>query len=539
MTPHLHVGAEPPGGEHVHARTVGKETPVSMPTAPQEVLGDDPAPADVLHGYSATTRPGLVDEAVEDDAWLGRYAVLVGDPEPRLEQVRTTATRLEEARRAAGVVYTARIDGRLVDQVFPLDVVPRIVEAADWEHLAAGVVQRTRALEAFLQDVYAGEAAVVADGVVPPWLVTGSPGYAEHARRCVPGGGPRATVSGLDLLRDSDGTWRVLEDNLRVPSGLGYAIMNRDGLAAAVPELLAAAPPMLDPADAPRLLHDALRHAAPPRCPREDPSVVVLSDGPSNTAWFEHRLLAVRMGVPICTPGDLVADGERVVAHVPGGTGPGHSGAAREVPVDVIYRRVDESDLSSATAGDGTPLDVLLLRAAEAGVLALANAPGNGVADDKATYAYVRDMIRYYLAEEPVLADVPTWVLADPEAYAEVRHRLGELVVKPVHGAGGAGVVFGPELSPAALADLERAVAAAPHCYVAQQPVQFTTHPTLVAGGLAARHVDLRVFAFGAGDRGPTVAVPAPLTRVALREGSMVVNSSAGGGSKDTWVLRG
>ncbi len=489
---------------------------------------------------AGSTRLGvpLVDEAVEDGraagaagpGWRGTYAGVV-DGWPTPAALAGTAARLDGTRVADGVVFTATVDGVDVEQPFPLDVLPRVVPADEWRHLAEGVVQRTRALEAFLGDVYGARdgrpPAVVADGVVPAWVVTESPGLRARGPQWAAPGVPRITVSGLDLLKDGDGPWRVLEDNLRIPSGMGYAIANRAGVAAAEPGLLERAPAMLEPSEAPALLLEGLLALAPPRCRRAVPSVVVLSDGPGNSAWFEHVLLAAGMGVPVVTPADLGVDGSGVRART----------ATGDVPVDVLYRRTDEDALGGLRGLEGTPLDDLLLRAVRAGRLSVANAPGNGVADDKATYAYVPAMVRYYLGEEPVLDDVRTWVLADPEMLADALPRLAELVVKPVDGYGGLGVVFGPLLDERGLADLRAEVEAGPHRFVAQQPVTFTTHPTLCGEALAPRHVDLRVFALGTADPLRPVVSPAPLTRVALREGSLVVNSSAGGGSKDTWVL--
>jgi carboxylate-amine ligase len=273
------------------------------------------------------------------------------------------------------------------------------------------------------------------------------------------------------------------------------------------------------------LLRAALADAAPPAC-TGTPQVALLSDGPGNTAWFEHRLLAEAMGVPIATPSTLWP--------TPSG-GLAVQVAGERLPVDVLYRRFDEADLAAHLTPLGTPVDVLLGEAVRVGRLAVANVPGNGVADDKAVYRYVPEMIRFYLGEEPVLADVPTWVLADDGDRAEALGRLHELVVKPVDGYGGAGVVFAPRCSAAELAELHALVAAAPHRFVAQEPVDFSTVPTVVDGVVVPRRADLRVFAVAG--RTATRALPAPLTRVALEEGSLLVNSSRGGGSKDTWVL--
>jgi carboxylate-amine ligase len=318
----------------------------------------------------------------------------------------------------------------------------------------------------------------------------------------------------------------VLEDNLRVPSGIGYALANRDSGRTALPELYAAADAagLADPAEATSMLRAALADAAPPGCDGP-PRLGLLTDGRHNSAWFEHRLLAGALGAPVVTPGLLWprADGG-VAVQVDG----------ERQPVDVLYRRFDEAELAAHLTPIGTPVDVLLGEAVRAGKLAVANVPGNGVADDKATYRYVPEMIRFYLDEEPVLATVPTWLLADQDNLAEVRDRLDELVVKPVDGYGGAGVVFGPLCSASELAELQAEVTATPHRFVAQEPVHFSTVPTVVDGLVAPRHADLRVFAVAGST---TRALPSPLTRVALEEGSLLVNSSRGGGSKDTWIL--
>ncbi|MEI4273019.1 circularly permuted type 2 ATP-grasp protein [Klenkia sp. LSe6-5] len=443
------------------------------------------------------------------------------------------AVEMGRERRARGVVFGSFVDGALVEQPFPVCPLPRLVPAADWAHLARGVEQRTRALNAFLADVYRptgrrrGEAGgapeAVRAGVLPDWLVTRSPGHRPGAVPLAGPGQARATVAGLDLLRGPDG-WVVLEDNLRVPSGIGFAIVNRDSTRAALPGLLADRPALPEPHDAVAVLRAALVDAAPPAC-SGTPQLALLTDGRVNTAWFEHLLLAEAMGAPVATP-------DRLWARADGGVEVEVDG--ERVPVDVLYRRFDEDDLAGHLNPVGTPLDVLVGEAVRAGKLALANVPGNGVADDKATYCHVPAMIRFYLGEEPVLATVPTWVLADADDLAAVRGRLGDLVVKPVDGYGGQGVVFGPTCSAAELAELEAAVDAAPHRFVAQEPVDFSTVPTLVEGAVVPRRADLRVFAVAGVS---TRVLPAPLTRVALEEGSLLVNSSRGGGSKDTWLV--
>ncbi|CCH86318.1 conserved protein of unknown function [Modestobacter italicus] len=440
-----------------------------------------------------------------------------------------------QERRMRGVVFGSYVDGRLQERPFPLCPVPRVLSAADWAHLSAGVEQRTRALNAFLADVYRPtgrrrtdeekQPEVVRAGVVPEWLVSASPGHRPDAVGAAVPGQQRITVAGMDLLLGPDG-WVVLEDNLRVPSGIGYALTNRDSGCAALPQLYAGAEAagLVDPAESVAMLRAALADAAPAGCTGV-PRLGLLTDGPHNSAWFEHRLLAEAMGIPIVTPDVLWPT-------TSGGVAVQRDGERQ--PVDVLYRRFDEADLSAHLTPSGASVGALLAGAVRAGQLAVANAPGNGVADDKATYRYVDAMIRFYLAEEPVLACVPTWLLADAADLAEVRDRLHELVVKPVDGYGGQGVVFGPLCSAAELAELQAQVLAAPHRFVAQQPVDFSTVPTVVDGLVVPRHADLRVFAVAGSS---TRALPAALTRVALTEGSLLVNSSQGGGSKDTWVL--
>jgi len=440
-------------------------------------------------------------------------------------------------RRRNGVVFGSYVDGRLEERSFPLCPVPRVLPAADWAHVARGVEQRHRALNAFLADVYrAGgrrrtdsdrQPEIVRAGVVPEWIVTASPGHRPAAVGWADAAQQRITVSGLDLLRGPAG-WVVLEDNLRVPSGIGYAISNRASGRAALPGLYADAEAagLVDPAEAVALLRAALTDAAPPACDGV-PRLGLLTDGRDNTAWFEHRLLAEAMGVPIVTPDVLWPTPSGGVAVQVDG---------ERVPVDVLYRRFDEADLAGHLTPTGIPVDVLLGEAVRLGKLAVANVPGNGVADDKATYRYVPEMIEFYLGEQPVLATVPTWLLAEEADLAAVRDRLDELVVKPVDGYGGQGVVFGAHCSVAELAELQAEVLATPHRFVAQEPVDFSTVPTVIDGLVVPRRADLRVFAV-AGTT--TRALPAPLTRVALGEGSLLVNSSQGGGSKDTWILPG
>jgi uncharacterized circularly permuted ATP-grasp superfamily protein len=479
-------------------------------------------------GYPATP----ADEAVSPD---GRprddHAGLVS----ALERVgiagltaAAAAMAAERARR--GVTVASWADGRQTVRPFPLDPVPRIVHAAEWARVAAGVEQRHRALNAFLADAYRaagrrrGDAdrapQIVQAGVLPEWAVAHSPARDPEAVGQAWPGQPRAVLAAVDVLRTSSGAWVAATDHLRVPAGLGYALANRDSARAALPELFAATP--ADPWDAVPILRAGLAAAVPPGR-AGDPRLAVLTAGESDNAWFEHRLLADALGVPLVRAAHLWPRAD-------GGVEASLDGVRH--PVDVLYRRFDDGMLGAFRTPVGQPLDVLLTEAVRAGQLGLANVPGNGLADDTVTQAWVPAMIRFYLGEEPLLGSVPTWVLADENQWEQVRDRLHELVVRPVAGYGGRGTVFGPSCSAAELASLQAEVAAAPYRFVAQEPVESSTVPTLVDGGLQPRRVDLRVFSVS-GPAGTARALRAPLTRVAVGDGPRW----AGSAGKDTWLL--
>jgi carboxylate-amine ligase len=423
----------------------------------------------------------------------------------------------DDEQRARGITFS--VAGEAATRLFPFDLVPRIVPAADWHALQAGLIQRVRALNAFVADVYT-DRAVVRDRIVPQWVIDGSPEL-RPSGALVRRPGVRAQVAGVDLIRDGAGNWCVLEDNLRVPSGIGYAMQNRRLTGTVLPEL-PRPDALLDVEETPKLLLGALRAAAGPAA-GDDPAVVVLSQGPDDSAWFEHRMLAEEMGVPVLRSTELLVD-ENLVYRVRNG---------RRSRVDVIYLRMGEDSLVHSPGADGMPLGPGLLAALHADTVVLANALGNGIGDDKAVYAYVPRLIEYYLGEKPLLADVPTYLCGIPEQRAEVLGRLGELVCKPVDGYGGDRIVIGPHASEEELTAVRHQIVTAPHRWVAQEVVDLSTHPVFDGHRLAPRHVDLRAFVF-TGDT-PVVA-PAALTRVAPA-GSMIVNSSRGGGSKDTWLL--
>jgi carboxylate-amine ligase len=390
--------------------------------------------------------------------------------------------------------------------------------------------------------VYA-EGHAIADGIVPGWAVPESPGlrYWGHA---VPADAVRATVSGIDLVRGGDGRWLVLEDNLRIPSGVAYAVAARRLTRAALPEL-SVRPGILGLDGVAPLLHGALVAAAPARAGGRDahglPTVAVLTSGPDDSAYFEHQFLAQQMNVPLLEPRHLVVEDDVVRYLPPAG------GAPRTV--DVLYRRIDDDDLFAAAGADGAPLGPPLAAALAAGTVSLANAPGNGVADDKVIYSFVNRLITYYLGEQPVLDDVATYVCGDPDQLDHVLKHLDELVVKPVDGYGGAGVLIGPRAQAHELTAARERLIAEPRRWIGQEVVALSTHPTWTAddteaggfsgtgdgvGRLEPRAVDLRAFVYQ-GEQ--TVVAPAAFSRVAPA-GSLVVNSSRGGGCKDTWLLR-
>lgn len=396
---------------------------------------------------------------------------------------------------------------------FRADPVPRLLERAEWDELAAGLRQRVRALEAFLDDVY-GERRVVADGVVPAHVVEGSPYLEQDLFGVRPVGGARISVAGLDVVRGDDGRLRVLEDNVRTPSGLAYAIAVSDAVAEVrgVPE---------PPSGLAREVPGALRRCLEETAPDVDGELVLLSDGPESSAYYEHRRLAELADLVLVVTDDLRRRGDQVTL-------------ADGRRVRAVYRRTD-SDALRDRQGRPTRLAELLLEPLRAGTVGLANWFGTGVADDKSVYAYVGDLIRHLLGEEPILPSVRTWRLDDPGILEEVLDRLEELVVKPRDGAGGAGVVVGPVADAAELQRARSALRDDPGRWIVQEVVSLSSQPTVIDGRLQPRHVDLRPFAFHDGHE---VTIPTGgLTRVALEEGDMVVNSSRDGGGKATWVI--
>ena len=408
------------------------------------------------------------------------------------------------------------------ERPFPLDLVPRVISAAEWTRLERGITQRVKALEHYLDDIY-GEQEILRDGVIPRRLVTSCEHFHREAAGIVPPNGVRIHVAGIDLIRDAKGDFRVLEDNLRSPSGVSYVMENRRTMARVFPNLFATHRVRAVGDYSSHLLR-SLRNAAANNV--ADPTVVVLTPGVYNSAYFEHSLLARQMGVELVEGRDLFCRDNQVYMRTTEG----------ERQVDVIYRRIDDDFLDPMQFRPDSVLGVAgLLNAARAGNVVISSAVGNGVGDDKLIYTYVPTIIEYYLGEKPLLANVDTYRCWLEDEREEVLDRIDELVIKPVEGSGGYGIVFGPDASERELAVVARKIRSDPRGWVAQPVVQLSTVPTQIGDRLAPRHVDLRPFAVNDGD--DVWVLPGGLTRVALTEGSLVVNSSQGGGSKDTWVL--
>jgi uncharacterized circularly permuted ATP-grasp superfamily protein len=405
------------------------------------------------------------------------------------------------------------------DTRFRMDPVPRLVSAPEWELLEAGLTQRVRALNAFLADAY-GERRIVSAGIVPARVIDGADGRDPWMEDVHVPHGAYAGMAGLDVVRGADGRYMVLEDNLRTPSGLAYMEASRDTLEERLPE--AAHEPKRSIAGVYDVLADALRRSAPDGV--DEPSVVVLSDGPHNSAWFEHETIARRLAVPLVGLADLEPRAGRLYARV----------GTRLQPVDVLYRRTDEDRLRDPH-GRRTPLAEALLDPLRRGTLACFNAFGAGLADDKLVHAYVEEMIRYYLGEEPLVESVPTYDLGEPAELQRALERLDELVVKPRTGFGGFGVVIVPHATREDRDRIERAIRSDPTRYIAQETIALSRHPTVCGDRLEPRHVDLRPFVVTAGD--DVHVIGGGLTRVAFDKGALVVNSSQNGGGKDTWVL--
>ncbi len=437
--------------------------------------------------------------------------------------LRLRAASIADSQRADGITF--RVTGEAQARVLPLDLAPRIVTAAEWKHIVDGGTQRTLALDAFLRDVY-GPQQIVRDGIVPPELLDRAPGYRSSGR--LGADRVRAHVNGLDLVNDGSGNWFVIEDNLRIPSGVAYAIWNRSLLDRFMPELPRPAG-LLDVESVFSELRATLEEAVPRRY-ADNPRIALITEGPDDSAYAEHSMLARRMGVPIVTHKDISFEHGNCYHHL----------GTRPELVNVLYLRSGEDMLLTSKGHGGEPLHDGLVTALHRGNLALVNALGNGVADDKAISAYVPRMIDYYLGEKPILSPVPTFQCSDRDQRDHVLANLDKLVTKPIDGAGGSGVLIGPNATEAELKARIQELTDSPEKFIAQEVVNLSTHPTFDGETFHPHRIDLRVFVHvrDAGGSGPTTAhvVPAALTRVAAA-GTMIVNSSVGGGTKDTWIL--
>jgi len=433
-------------------------------------------------------------------------------------ELRYRADQLARVFTDRGVTY----DYAGEERAMPTDLIPRVIDAAEWDLVSRGVRQRVRVLEAFLADLY-GPGRAFDDGVLPWSIIFTSQKFHREVAGITPPNGVRVHVAGIDLIRDEQGKFRVLEDNVRVPSGVSYVLENRLAMTRLFPALFS--DQKIHHVDEyPSRLLAALRAAAPHGV--VDPFVVVLTPGVHNAAYFEHTLLARLMGVELVEGRDLFCSRNRVYVHTTHG----------RRPVDVIYRRVDDEWLDPLQFRPESLLGCPgMVNAARHGNVTIANGIGNGVADDKLIYTYMPELIRYYLSEEPILENVESFRLEDPEMLDWVLSEVGNLVLKPVDGAGGAGIVIGPKATAEELAALTTTVRANPRGWMAQKPIALSTSPVLVGEKLAPRHIDLRPFAVNDGT--DVWVLPGGLTRVALKEGELKVNSSQGGGSKDTWVL--
>lgn len=465
-------------------------------------------PFDEMRTASGEVRPHYQDFA----RWLDMQA-----PE-RLQNKRAEADLIF---RRVGITFAVYGEESGTERLIPFDIVPRVIKASEWKILESGLRQRVQALNMFLKDIY-NEQKILGTGLIPPEQIFNNEQYRPEMQGVKVAGDIYAHIAGVDVVRAGEGEFYVLEDNLRVPSGVSYMLENRKMMMRLFPELFArnrVAPVEHYPDN----LLENLRSVSPQNS--TDPTVVLLTPGMYNSAYFEHAFLAQQMGIELVEGKDMFVDEE--VLYMRTTQGPRR--------VDVIYRRLDDDFLDPLAFREDSQLGVPgLLSVYRAGNVTLANAIGTGVADDKSIYPYVPDMIRFYLSEEPIIQNVPTWQCRKPEHLKEVLAKLPELVVKEVHGAGGYGMLVGPASTKAQIEEFRQKLISDPAKFIAQPTLALSTCPTFVEQGLAPRHIDLRPFVLS----GSKISlIPGGLSRVALREGSLVVNSSQGGGTKDTWVL--
>ncbi len=421
-----------------------------------------------------------------------------------------------------GITFTVYSDNAGIERIFPFDIIPRIITSSEWDHIEKGIKQRLKALNLFLKDVY-NQQQILNDKIIPAGLIASCPHYTREVFGIKVPHDIYVHISGIDLIRGDDGKFYVLEDNLRTPSGVSYMLENREVTKRIFPDLLASNNVRMIQ-NYPLVLHNILLSLSPR--PVSNPTVVLLTPGMYNSAYYEHTFLARQMGIPLVEGRDLVIDNHKVYMKTTQGL----------QQVDVIYRRIDDEYMDPLVFNPDSVLGVpAIMSAYRKGNVALVNAVGNGVADDKAVYAYVPDMIKYYLNEEPILSNVPTYQMSDKEARKHVFDNITGMVLKRTNQSGGYGMVMGNKAGDEELAKAKKEVEKNPRDFIAQPIIKLSTVPCFLDGAFKPRHVDLRPYAL-CGPDGVHI-VPGGLTRVALREGSLVVNSSQGGGSKDTWVV--
>jgi len=470
------------------------------------------------------------------DAGLFFDEVIAGSGQPRVasrrvvkllqslsdEDMASRRAAAELAIREMGISFTIYSEGRNIDRAWPFDIIPRVIPARDWARVSLGLAQRSRALNCFIDDIY-NRQTILAAGIVPAEFVLDSGNYNAQCAGVSPRYGAWAHICGTDLVRDKNGRFYVLEDNLRVPSGVSYMLENREITKRVLPELFENY--SIQPVDDyPSQLHSTLASLSPRMLRR--PCIVVLTPGIYNSAYFEHAFLAQRMGAELVEGSDLFT-GDDDCVYMRTVDGP--------VRVDVVYRRIDDNFLDPEVFREDSTLGVPgIMRAWKAGNVAIANAPGAGVADDKVVYAFVPQMIRYYLNEKPLLASVKTYLCVNKKDREYVLANLDKLVVKPANESGGYGLMVGPHATKAKRAEFARLIEQNPRNYIAQPTLALSTAPTYIDDTVAPRHLDLRPFILQGKE---TWVTPGGLTRVALTKGSLVVNSSQGGGSKDTWIV--
>ncbi len=481
---------------------------------------EDFAMSNLFEGY---TLDRFFDEMFDDAGEPRRHYASLYD---RLTEL--TGAQFDERVRLAdiaflyqGITFTVYSAQEGIERIFPFDLIPRIIPRAEWDRLERGLKQRVTALNLFIRDVY-HEQCILRDGVIPVELVFGAQSFCHPMMHVEPPGGVYIHITGTDLVRDDTGRYLVLEDNLRSPSGVSYVLENRAALKRTFPHLFERYG-VLPVEHYPQLLLETLRGVAPAGV--DTPTVALLTPGIFNSAYFEHSFLARQMGVEIVEGRDLVTYDNRVYMRTTRGL----------QPIDVLYRRIDDGFLDPLAFRNDSQIGCAgLFNAYRTGRITIANAIGTGIADDKGIYPFVPQMIRYYLAEEPILDNVPTYQAADPLERAYILEHLDDLVVKSVNEAGGYGMLIGPHATQAQRDEFAAKIKANPRNFIAQPTLALSRHPTYVDGHFEGRHVDLRPYILYGKDIN---IIPGGLTRVALRRGSLVVNSSQGGGSKDTWVL--